>query len=99
MTSEVHLAAELIHDALDAADASYHERERGIIDTTSDELAAALLAAGWRPPVPQGHKCSPPPASADDPGRRTPWVFVRRMIGRKMYGEWRQATGAMARDF
>lgn len=48
--SDVRVAAELIHDALDAADASYHERERGIIDLTSDELAAALLAAGWRPP-------------------------------------------------
>lgn len=44
-------AAELIHDAMDAADASYSERERGIIDTSSTELAVALLAAGWRPPA------------------------------------------------
>jgi len=44
-------ACELIHDAMDAADASYHERDRGIIDTTSDVLANALLAAGWQPPT------------------------------------------------
>lgn len=48
---DVRAAAELIHDALDAADESYHERERGIIDTTSGQLAAALLAAGWVPPA------------------------------------------------
>jgi hypothetical protein len=47
---DVRRAAELIHDAMDADDASHHERERGIVDTTSDELAAALLRAGWTPP-------------------------------------------------
>jgi hypothetical protein len=43
--------AELIHDAMDSADATYHDRERGIVDTISTELAAALLAAGWTPPT------------------------------------------------
>lgn len=43
-------AAELIHDALDVADAGYHDRKRGILDLSSYELAAALLAAGWSPP-------------------------------------------------
>lgn len=42
---------ELIHDALDAYEYSgYHDRETGIIDMTSSELAGALLAAGWRSP-------------------------------------------------
>ena len=47
---EVRHAAELIHDALDAADDGYHDRDSGVVDTTSGQLAAALLAAGWRPP-------------------------------------------------
>jgi hypothetical protein len=51
ITREIRRAAELIHDALDADDAGYHERETGIVDTTSDELAAALLKAGWTPPT------------------------------------------------
>lgn len=53
MTSpEVRAAAELIHDALDAAEdcRGYHGRDSGILDLQSDELAAALLAAGWQPP-------------------------------------------------
>ncbi len=52
ITPAVRAAAELIHDALDAADdfRGYHGRETGILDMQSDELAEALLAAGWRPP-------------------------------------------------
>lgn len=50
-SSEVRAAAEAIFDALEAADASYHDRTTGVIDITGDELAAALLAAGWRPPI------------------------------------------------
>jgi hypothetical protein len=50
ITPEIRRAAEQIHDAMDDDDASYHERERGIVDTTSDQLAAALLRAGWTPP-------------------------------------------------
>jgi len=49
-------ASELIHDAMDAADVSYHERDRGIIDTTSDQLANALLLAGWQPPTAEQQK-------------------------------------------
>lgn len=49
-TPEIRAAAELVHDALDVADASYHDRDSGVLDLTSDELAAALLAAGWQPP-------------------------------------------------
>jgi hypothetical protein len=48
---DVRRAAELIHDPAGADDAGYHERERGIVDTTSDQLAAALLRAGWTPPT------------------------------------------------
>lgn len=49
-------AAELIHDAMDAAEASYHERDTGIVDSCSEVIAEALLAAGWKPPEgpPQG---------------------------------------------
>lgn len=43
---------DLFHDALDAADVTYHERERGIVDSCSEELVKALLAAGWKPPTP-----------------------------------------------
>lgn len=44
-------AAEQIHDALDAADEGFHDRATGVVDATSDELAAALLRAGWTPPT------------------------------------------------
>ena len=44
-------AAELIHDALDAADAGYHDRESGVVDMQAVEIAAALLDAGWTPPT------------------------------------------------
>jgi hypothetical protein len=47
----VRAVAEQIHDALDAADAGYHDRKTGELDMTSDELAAALLASGWLPPA------------------------------------------------
>jgi hypothetical protein len=43
-------AAELVHDALDSAGGCYHDRESGVVDVQSGPLAAALLAAGWRPP-------------------------------------------------
>lgn len=49
--SAVRAAAEAIHDALDAADAGFHDRDTGEIDMTTDELAAALIAAGWKPPA------------------------------------------------
>lgn len=49
--SDVRAAAEQIHDALDAADDGFHDRDTGVVDTTSGQLAAALLAAGWRPPA------------------------------------------------
>jgi hypothetical protein len=95
---DVRAAAELIHDALDAAEESYHERERGIIDTTSGQLAAALLAAGWRPPAPQGHVCRPEGDPAQLPSATrwtcpedgTTWVSVKRMVGRTMHGEWQK---------
>lgn len=51
ITPEVRAAAEAIHDALDAMeDCGYHNRNSGILDLTSDELAEALLLAGWLPP-------------------------------------------------
>lgn len=43
-------AAQLIHEAMDAAGTCYSEYETGIVDTTSTLLAAALLSAGWTPP-------------------------------------------------
>lgn len=43
-------AIDLIHDALDAANAGYHDRDTGVVDMTSGEIARALLAAGWTPP-------------------------------------------------
>lgn len=49
--TDIRTAIKLIHDAMDADDASYHERETGIIDTASEVLAQALLKAGWRPPT------------------------------------------------
>lgn len=33
--SDVSRAAGLIHDALEAADAGYHDRETGVVDMTS----------------------------------------------------------------
>ena len=53
MTSpEVRAAVEQIHAALDAADDGFHDRETGELDITSEQLAAALLEAGWTPPHP-----------------------------------------------
>jgi hypothetical protein len=49
MSADYHRAAELIHDALDAADEGYHDRETGTVDTTSGQIAVALLDAGWQP--------------------------------------------------
>lgn len=57
---DVHAAIEQIHDALDAANAGYHDRDSGVIDLTSGELAAALLQAGWVPPEPVGGESSLP---------------------------------------
>lgn len=50
---ETRAAAELIHDALEATEdgIGYHDRGTGIVDMTSDELAAALLRAGWVSPA------------------------------------------------
>lgn len=100
-TPDVRAAAEQIHDALDAADDGYQERERGIIDMTSGELAAALLAAGWRPPAPRGHTCLPEGDPARLPSATrwtcpedgTVWFSVKRMVGRTMHGEWRREDG------
>lgn len=47
--------AELIHDALDAAKVSYHEQASGTVDVHSGDLAEALIAAGWRPPLDDNH--------------------------------------------
>lgn len=49
--SEVSRAAELIHDALEAAEPGYHDRQTGVVDMVSVDIARALLAAGWRPPT------------------------------------------------
>ncbi len=43
-------AIELFHDAMDAHDGGYHERDTGIVDCTSGEIVRALLAAGWKVP-------------------------------------------------
>ena len=43
------VAAELIHVALDAADAGYHDRESGVVYMQAIEIAAALLDACWTP--------------------------------------------------
>lgn len=43
-------AIELFHDAMDAHDGCYHDRDTGIVDGTSGEIVKALLAAGWRVP-------------------------------------------------
>lgn len=53
MSKDYRRAAELIHDALDVSDSryGYHNRLSGDVDITSDELAAALLDAGWQPPA------------------------------------------------
>lgn len=60
ITPEVRAAAELIHDALDAADIrGYQARATGILDLQSDELAEALLAAGWQPPEPSTSRPGP----------------------------------------
>jgi hypothetical protein len=48
---DVSRAIELLHDALDADNAGYHDRDTGVVDMTSGEIARALLAAGWTPPV------------------------------------------------
>jgi hypothetical protein len=50
LSKEIVLAADLIHDALDAADASYHDRESGVVDAQATDVARALLAAGWKTP-------------------------------------------------
>jgi hypothetical protein len=48
------IASELIHSALDATQLMHHERLTGIVgETTSEELADALLRAGWIPPLPE----------------------------------------------
>lgn len=48
---EIHSAAELILDALDAyEDAGYYDRDSGVIDMQVSEIAGALLAAGWQVP-------------------------------------------------
>lgn len=44
-------AAKLIYDALDAAKLPYHQQVLGAINVNSDDLAEALIAAGWRPPL------------------------------------------------
>lgn len=41
---------ELIHDALDAYGCGYHNRFSGEVDMLSGDIAAALLAAGWKLP-------------------------------------------------
>ena len=41
---------DLIHDALDVHGFCYHEPHSGLVDGQSGDIAAALLAAGWKLP-------------------------------------------------
>ena len=99
MTPTVRAAADLIHDALDADDDGFHDRDTGVIDTTSGQLATALLKAGWRPPAPASHECDFPPGVTDSEQRYyecpvcgAHWVKMKRMVGRTMYRSWHRMS-------
>lgn len=67
------------------------------LDRVAPVLAELLRVAGWRPPPSVEHKCPLPDNPAQMPSAtvwRCPedgreYISVKRMVGRKMYGEWR----------
>jgi hypothetical protein len=66
------------------------------LDDVAPVLAELLIAAGWRPPPSVEHKCLLPDNPAQMPSAtvwRCPedgreYISVKRMVGRKTYGEW-----------